>query len=194
MVVSTRLDVRNQNSTSTIPEDAHVCQRAANQETTSQQTTLLRYHDAIIFPDNRGMTKFECNLSQSTRELCVRVNLADVGVPWVRGPIGPGAMGPGRPLVFCVHWSGRSIWCPLVGPGVHWVHWSGGPLGSIGPGVHWGPLVSNRVQWSIGVQMVHWGPNGPLGSKWSIGVQMVHWGPNGPFSGSIFGSILIDAS
>ena len=45
---------------STIPEDvhtsAHVYQRAATQESTSQQSTLLRYHDAIIFfPDNRGM-------------------------------------------------------------------------------------------------------------------------------------------
>ena len=38
---------------STIPEDvhtsAHVYQRAATQESTSQQSTLLRYHDAIIF-------------------------------------------------------------------------------------------------------------------------------------------------
>ena len=38
---------------STIPEDgepsAHAYQRAANQESTSQQSTLLRYHDAIMF-------------------------------------------------------------------------------------------------------------------------------------------------
>ena len=38
---------------STIPEDvtinAHVYQRVATQESTSQQSTLLRYHDAIIF-------------------------------------------------------------------------------------------------------------------------------------------------
>ena len=38
---------------STIPEDvhtsAHMYQRAATQESTSQQSTLLRYHDAIIF-------------------------------------------------------------------------------------------------------------------------------------------------
>ena len=45
---------------STIPEDvqpsAHVYQRVANQESTSQESTLLRYHDAIyLFPNNRGM-------------------------------------------------------------------------------------------------------------------------------------------
>ena len=61
---------------STIPEDvqpsAHAYQRAATEESTSQQSTLLRYHDAIIFfwqSRNENKSKSECSCEPSVREL-----------------------------------------------------------------------------------------------------------------------------